>query len=921
MFHSIRSSKRLFLSTIYHRVFTIALTTFTSIFSILVADYLFNKTGRAQTIESLIVVSSASYSRDSIAPGSLVTAFGEDLATVTAAADDADPNTPGVQLPTTLGGTVVRVKGVTASLLYVSPRQVNFIVPEGLTPSADYNDPIQIDVLSGSGVTSRGSAIVAAIAPAVFTMDGSGGGNPAAYLVRVKNDQVQDERLIGLDETGRLVFKPIDFGITGQADGERIFLVMFLSGIRRAPDPNQDGNLNEIVHVKFNGFELTPSYAGPQPNFRGLEQINVEIPRNFIGNPQIRIEITGGVSSNRTFVPLVVPPLTEARWRSSGLEDQDVHAFTTLGDILAVGAEKGLFRLSEEGTVWIESPYSNPTNQQRQRALALLKITDEQLVAGTDGSGLWYSDSLVRSWTVSELNGPLFNERILSLAQNQRMTFAGTAANGVFIQSRSIAPPWRSSGLSGQKILSLAAGVDRVFAGTELNGLMATSDDGASWARVEGGLPADLRVLSLSVRGRTIFAGTQSGLWRSNDDGVNWTKSVLPENLAINAVLADGSNIIAGSTGAGVHVSTDDGATWKQFNEGLTNQDVLSLINFDGRLFAGTKNGVFVADFVRSSSQPPTADPQMVTTQEDTRLAIKLTGSDPDRDPINFRIVTNPVRGRLIGDAPNLTYIPARNYNGEESFTFIATDFVTASAPATVSIRVNPVEDPLELRTVGDENAIVGGLVVFEITGFDPDGDKVKVTAPRLPPDAIFDQGAIQYQATVKWVPKSAGVYTLGFMASGENGETLTKDFKVTVTDPKPIDDWVEVPLFTDKRVTDILVKDSSIYLGLSGVGTDVSSALLRSNDNGRTWTKIGNGLPVNVNRYGVVDGAAALYLTCSEGLFRSIDGGANWTNISSGKGLPMNGRNMSIAAQGDKLLGMEFNQDFYLARRRRRMD
>src|SRR5262249_802113 len=155
---------------------------------------------------------------------------------------------------------------------------------------------------------------------------------------------------------------------------------------------------NESIHVKLNGFELTPSYVGPQPEFQAIEQMNVEIPHSFIGHQQLRIEITGGVESNRTFVPLVVPPLTEAHWRASGLENQDVHAFASLEDVLVAGATRGLFRLGADGTYWTESPYSIPTSEQRGRALALLRISDALLIAGTDGAGLYYSDNVASSW-------------------------------------------------------------------------------------------------------------------------------------------------------------------------------------------------------------------------------------------------------------------------------------------------------------------------------------------------------------------------------------------------------------------------------------------------------------------------------------------------------------------------------------------
>src|SRR5207247_10133025 len=45
------------------------------------------------------------------------------------------------------------------------------------------------------------------------------------------------------------------------------------------------------------------------------------------------------------------------------------------------------------------------------------------------------------------------------------------------------------------------------------------------------------------------------------------------------------------------------------------------------------------------------------------------------------------------GTAPNLTYTPAPNYNGPDSFTFKANDSELDSNVATVSITVNAVND------------------------------------------------------------------------------------------------------------------------------------------------------------------------------------------------------------------------------------
>jgi len=87
------------------------------------------------------------------------------------------------------------------------------------------------------------------------------------------------------------------------------------------------------------------------------------------------------------------------------------------------------------------------------------------------------------------------------------------------------------------------------------------------------------------------------------------------------------------------------------------------------------------------------ANAQSVTTAEDTARAITLTGSDVDGDVLTYAVVAGPAHGALSGSAPNLTYTPATNYNGPDSFTFKANDGKVDSAAATVSITITPVND------------------------------------------------------------------------------------------------------------------------------------------------------------------------------------------------------------------------------------
>jgi RHS repeat-associated protein len=91
---------------------------------------------------------------------------------------------------------------------------------------------------------------------------------------------------------------------------------------------------------------------------------------------------------------------------------------------------------------------------------------------------------------------------------------------------------------------------------------------------------------------------------------------------------------------------------------------------------------------------PPTANTLTLTTAEDSSIAVNLTATDPDGDSINYVIVTQPNHGTLTGTAPALTYVPAPDFNGLDSFTFAANDGQTQSAAATVNITVTEVNDP-----------------------------------------------------------------------------------------------------------------------------------------------------------------------------------------------------------------------------------
>ena len=84
---------------------------------------------------------------------------------------------------------------------------------------------------------------------------------------------------------------------------------------------------------------------------------------------------------------------------------------------------------------------------------------------------------------------------------------------------------------------------------------------------------------------------------------------------------------------------------------------------------------------------PPNAAPvanesRWRMTKPNEALPIELTGSDENNDPLKFEIVTPPKFGRISGDLPKITYLPNKDFPGEDSFEFRVSDGQLTSAPA-----------------------------------------------------------------------------------------------------------------------------------------------------------------------------------------------------------------------------------------------
>ncbi len=120
-------------------------------------------------------------------------------------------------------------------------------------------------------------------------------------------------------------------------------------------------------------------------------------------------------------------------------------------------------------------------------------------------------------------------------------------------------------------------------------------------------------------------------------------------------------------------------------------------------------------------NHPPRAIAQSLTTPEDEELDLVLSGEDDDGDALSFEVAGGPFYGVLAGSPPRLRYVPKSDFNGADSFTFRVNDGQLDSAPATVSITINAVND----APVADSLSVTNGEdqpVEFVLSGSDLEG-------------------------------------------------------------------------------------------------------------------------------------------------------------------------------------------------------
>jgi len=234
-----------------------------------------------------VISASAFGAFSAISPGSWVEIYGSNLASDTRGWAQSDFN--GVNAPTSLDGTSVSIGGQQAFVDYISPGQVNALVPSNVATGTQ-----QITLQTAAGTSAPFNITVNAVEPGLlatptFVVNGT------PYTVAFNPDGTY---VVPTGAIAGLASHPANPGDT---------IVLYGVGFGPVTPTIPAGQLVEQSNMLASNFQIsvggmpaTAVYAGLAPTFTGLYQFNITVPNVPAGNAVPLTFTVNGVTGTQT---------------------------------------------------------------------------------------------------------------------------------------------------------------------------------------------------------------------------------------------------------------------------------------------------------------------------------------------------------------------------------------------------------------------------------------------------------------------------------------------------------------------------------------------------------------------------------------------------------------------------------------------
>ncbi|HCT63651.1 MAG TPA: hypothetical protein DIC19_06080 [Erysipelotrichaceae bacterium] len=337
----------------------------------------------------------------------------------------------------------------------------------------------------------------------------------------------------------------------------------------------------------------------------------------------------------------------------------------------------------------------------------------------------------------------------------------------------------------------------------------------------DGGLtfsaPADVNITILDINDAPVAV---NDTYSTSED----TELVVP---VLTGVLANDSDSDSSITAVkltdpakGTVTLAADGSFTYTPNANANGSDSFTYQAFDGTAYS---NIAIVNINITAVNDKPVANPQTLSTAEDTALPIVLTGSDVETALVDlvYTVVNAPTHGSLSGTGSSITYTPSSNYNGSDSFTFTVSDGSLTSDPATVAITVNPINDTpvavLDSYSTNEDTLLTVPTPGIKGNDIDVDNDPLTVSVVTNVVNGslnLNNDGSFTYLPSVNFNGSDSFTYKLN------DGTVDSNTVTVTIT----INAINDRPVANDQSLT--TPEDTSLNITLTGTDTEGSSLL-----------------------------------------------------------------------------------------------
>lgn len=272
-----------------------------------------------------------------------------------------------------------------------------------------------------------------------------------------------------------------------------------------------------------------------------------------------------------------------SQWTQTNTPSAIIYSIGVKDNLIFVGTPLGVFRSINFGNTW-----QNINLGVVNLYVSTFAVSGQSVFAGTKDRGIFRSTDNGDTWMAA--NNGLSSTFTTQVLTGKDRVYSVVGGKVYYTQNNG--DSWTEMpGVSG--VRTIAFKDEQLFAGAE-EGIFMTPDNGGEWFKIN----YSLNVRCMTISAGNIFVGTElSGIYVSSDNGKNFNvvNNGIPEMFTINSLAAIGTSVFAATDGAGVYFSINSGASWLPVNNGLVSQRVLTLHIDKANLFAGTFGGVFIS--------------------------------------------------------------------------------------------------------------------------------------------------------------------------------------------------------------------------------------------------------------------------------------------------------------------------------------